>query len=79
MIHHLYRALLTLAALAVLTLTPAHAEAVEVHDLPVYTYLPPCEYEDSSNCFWDAGSSGNGVGHSFYDIGGILFYTGQVF
>ena len=27
---------------------------------------PPCEYEDSNNCFWDAGESGNGEGHSFY-------------
>lgn len=24
-----------------------------------------CSYEDSANCFWDAGR-GNGVGHSFY-------------
>lgn len=25
----------------------------------------PCEYEDSNGCYWDAGQSGNGVGHSF--------------
>lgn len=26
----------------------------------------PCEYEDSVNCYWDAGGSGNHKGHSFY-------------
>lgn len=26
----------------------------------------PCANEDSVNCFWDAGTSGNGGGHSFY-------------
>lgn len=25
-----------------------------------------CQYEDSANCFWDAGTGGNGLGHSFY-------------
>lgn len=28
----------------------------------------PCEYEDSANCFWNAGKAGNGGGHSFYAI-----------
>jgi murein DD-endopeptidase MepM/ murein hydrolase activator NlpD len=27
--------------------------------------LAPCEYEDSTGCVWDAGTSGNGVGNSF--------------
>lgn len=31
--------------------------------------LPPCEYEDTSNCYWDAQNMGNGVGTSFYNIG----------
>jgi hypothetical protein len=26
----------------------------------------PCEYEDSVNCYWDAGTMGNKKGHSFY-------------
>lgn len=26
----------------------------------------PCPYEDSANCFWDAGSMGDGAGHSFF-------------
>ena len=26
----------------------------------------PCEYEDSTNCFWDAQVEGNGQGNSFY-------------
>ena len=28
----------------------------------------PCAYEDSSNCFWDAGAAGDQHGHSFYSI-----------
>lgn len=36
--------------------------------------LPPCEYEDSANCSWDASTAGNGVGTSFYDIGGTAYY-----
>lgn len=27
--------------------------------------LPPCETEDSTECFWDAQTMGNGVGQSF--------------
>lgn len=38
--------------------------------------LPPCEYEDSANCVWDAQTAGlaNG-GRSFIDIGGTAYYT----
>lgn len=28
--------------------------------------LPPCEYEDSPACVWDASVRGNGIGQSFY-------------
>lgn len=31
-----------------------------------YWMRTPCEYEDSVNCYWDAGSQGNKKGHSFY-------------
>lgn len=34
--------------------------------------LPPCEQEDSTNCYWDASEQGNGQGKDFLDIGGIL-------
>src|SRR3954471_23215258 len=27
-----------------------------------------CKYEDSANCFWNAGTTGNGRGHSFYAV-----------
>ena len=40
----------------------------------LFTVMPPCEYEDSTNCSWDADTRGNGVGHSFVDIGGTAFY-----
>ena len=28
----------------------------------------PCPDEDSVNCYWDASTAGNGVGHSFYSV-----------
>jgi hypothetical protein len=31
-------------------------------------WLPPCEYEDSSLCYWDAQTRGNGLGTSFADL-----------
>ena len=35
--------------------------------------LRPCEFEDSDNCYWDAGERGNGRGQSFYVINGQVF------
>ena len=37
-------------------------------------FLPACEFEDSANCYWDAASSGNGLGSSFVDINGTAYY-----
>jgi hypothetical protein len=36
--------------------------------------LPPCVTEDSANCYWDAASRGNGLGQSFVDVDGIVYY-----
>lgn len=36
--------------------------------------IQPCQYEDSSNCYWDAKTMGNGQGRSFVDIGGHPFH-----
>jgi hypothetical protein len=33
--------------------------------LAVLGGLPPCEWEDSTGCFWDAQERGNGLGRSF--------------
>lgn len=38
------------------------------------TPLPPCPTEDSTNCIWDATTSGNGGGTSFVDINGTTYY-----
>lgn len=35
--------------------------------------FPACATEDSSNCVWIAPLQGNGQGHSFVDIGGVVF------
>lgn len=39
-----------------------------------FRVLPDCEYEDSRNCRWDAGTAGNGIGHSFVNFNGHYFY-----
>ena len=36
-------------------------------------FIPPCATEDSTNCYWDASTSGNGTGSSFIDIGGDAY------
>ena len=38
------------------------------------TELVACEFEDSTNCFWNAQEQGNGIGDSFIDIEGETFY-----
>lgn len=38
--------------------------------------LPACEFEDSSNCVWNADQRGNGLGQSFMDILGVVFVIG---
>lgn len=40
--------------------------------------LGPCEYEDSPNCVWDASTEGNGVGSSFFDINGTVYYFAPI-
>lgn len=31
----------------------------------ILALVTPCEYEDSTNCHWDASRRGNGLGYSF--------------
>lgn len=35
----------------------------------LFTLMPACPTEDSSNCKWDAQVQGNGLGHSFVVVG----------
>lgn len=55
---------LLLIAMFAITLAPANATSTND---PVVTWISnrPCAEEDSVNCSWNAGESGNGVGHSF--------------
>lgn len=51
-------------------------------DLPAgpngYGYvLPPCEQEDSENCFWDGSVRGSGNGWSFVNINGENYYYAE--
>ena len=41
--------------------------------LIVTLLFPPCEYEDSMNCYWNADQFGNQTGSSFVDINGTAF------
>ena len=36
-----------------------------------FIYLPACATEDSTDCYWDATTQGNGTGTSFIDIDGV--------
>ena len=36
--------------------------------------MKQCEYEDSTNCVWNAQEQGNGIGESFVNIEGEIFY-----
>ena len=38
------------------------------------SFLPACDAEDSTNCYWDAAAQGDGVGVSFVDVGGTAYY-----
>lgn len=48
--------------------------------VPEYSYgaladaFPACITEDSTNCYWNAATMGNGTGNSFLDINGIAYY-----
>jgi len=53
--------------------TPTPTPTVTVTATPEPT-LPPCEYEDSDNCAWDAGEQGNGAGTSFVTLNGVTYY-----
>jgi hypothetical protein len=65
------RTLTTLAAAAIIATGGGIAADAHTGESPHrHAVIPttPCEYEDSVNCFWDAGSMGNGSGHSFWVI-----------
>ena len=36
--------------------------------------MADCEWEDSSDCYWNGSERGNGQGRSFVDIGGLTIY-----
>lgn len=44
-------------------------------EYPTYL-LPPCETEDSNDCYWDAAVRGNGEGTSFVTLNGVTYYPG---
>lgn len=37
--------------------------------------LVACEFEDSTNCVWNAQEQGNGIGESFVDVNGVAYYA----
>lgn len=38
------------------------------------TFIGPCELEDSTNCYWNAPTMGNGEGSSFVNLDGTITY-----
>lgn len=61
--------LVALAATAVLAGGVSAVQATETQAVPQPRFMRvPCAQEDGRNCYWDAGSQGNGAGHSFFAI-----------
>lgn len=61
--------LVALAATAVLAGGVSAVQATETQAVPQPRFMRvPCAQEDGRNCYWDAGSQGNGAGHSFFSI-----------
>jgi len=57
----------TIAASVLATLVVAPGMTAQAAHQPRPTWAEkPCKFEDSSNCYWDAKTRGNGKGHSFY-------------
>ena len=42
-------------------------------DCPAPVVLTPCQYEDSTDCYWQAQRTGNGIGRSFVDVNGTIY------
>lgn len=69
-----------LAVAAVLVTLSTGSQAAPAPKAPTPTFdwlanhLRDCPYEDSRNCFWDAGESGNGAGQDFIDLNGKVYY-----
>lgn len=42
-----------------------YVESTQVPTIKTVLELPACEFEDSTNCYWDAETRGNGQGTSF--------------
>jgi hypothetical protein len=55
---------------------PTSTEVTIEPPLPTYT-LPPCEQEDSDNCYWDATRMGNRAGTSFITLNGVTYYPNR--
>ena len=54
--------------------TPVEPTVEPVPEFPTLI-LPPCEPEDSTNCYWNAQQMGNGLGTSFVNIDGVYYYA----
>lgn len=62
------------------TITPAPGSAAAIH-VPAAAIraiypdmtIPPCQHEDSHNCYWDAATRGDHKGTSFIDLDGKLY------
>lgn len=59
---------MTRAAL-ILVSAIALALGVILYSQPV-GMLPPCQSEDSTGCYWDGDTMGNGIGHDYVTVTG---------
>lgn len=64
------------------TVTPAPNSAASIRlpesvrqDIDQADGLAPCDEEDSTDCYWDASTRGNGQGQSFINWKGTTYYA----
>jgi hypothetical protein len=41
----------------------------------LFATMPACPTEDSTDCAWRADVQGNGQGHSFVNVGGVVLHV----
>lgn len=63
------------ATLVTAVLVGGYAYALSPSPVQGGVSFPACATEDSTNCFWNADTMGNGTGNSFIDINGTAYYV----
>lgn len=64
-----------LAAVVILPHWIAYTLVPDAAHNGVTNSIVQCATEDSTNCYWNAATMGNGTGNSFIDVNGTAYYV----